>query len=505
MKIYFKENIIKILFIYPEFPVTFWSFKHALKFVNKKSAFPPLGLLTVSSFLPSDWEKRLVDLNVHSLKDKDIQWADMVFISGMIVQKESAQNTINRVKSFNKIVIAGGPLFTTGYKDFYNVDSFVLNEGEVTIPQFLSDLEKGTLKPVYTSDDKPDITNTPLPDWNLIRFKDYMSLSIQYSRGCPFNCEFCDIIVMNGRIPRTKTKEQMLAELNAVYEKGWKGGVFIVDDNFIGNKAKVKELLKEIKIWMKEKNYPFTLFTEASINLSDDEELMQLMREANFDNVFIGIETPDEDALKSCDKIQNTNKNLIESVKIIQRNGMAVMGGFIVGFDTDTPKIFDKMINFIQKSGVVTAMVGLLNALPETKLHKRLLNEGRLLETSSSGNNTDASINFKPVMNTDILINGYKDILKNIFSPKNYYKRVTTFLNEYKPLFKRKKSQMSFLKNLRIFFQSIFKFGVFDNGRHYFWKMFFWTLINKPYLLADALSYTITGFHYRKVLIDSLK
>jgi radical SAM superfamily enzyme YgiQ (UPF0313 family) len=310
---------------------------------------------------------------------------------------------------------------------------------------------------------------------------------------------------MNGRVPRTKTTAQMIAEFDAIYAKGWKGGVFIVDDNFIGNKNKVKDLLRNIKIWMKEKKYPFTLFTEASINLADDDELMMLMREANFDNVFIGIETPDEEALKSCDKIQNQNINMVESIKRIQRNGMAVMGGFIVGFDTDTPKIFDKMIQFIQKSGVVTAMVGLLNALPKTKLHERLSSEGRLLENGTSGNNTDSSINFLPKMNVDVLIDGYKHILEQLFAPKNYYKRITTFLREYSPFVKGKKSHISLFKSIKILNQSIFKFGFIDSGRFYFWKMFIWALIRKPHLLADALSYTISGFHYRKVLIDSFK
>ena len=501
----FKEHDIRILFIYPEFPATFWSFKHALRFVNKKSALPPLGILTISSMLPAAWEKRLVDCNVRMLRDEDILWSDMVFISGMTVQKESAQSIIDRVKTFGKTIIAGGPLFTTGYEEFKNVDCFVLNEGEVTVPLFLEDWENGGMKHVYTSDEKPGIENTPLPDWDLIHVNDYLNLSVQFSRGCPFSCEFCDIIIMNGRIPRTKTTSQMIAEFDAIYAKGWKGGVFIVDDNFIGNKNKVKDLLKNIKVWMKEKKYPFTLFTEASINLAQDEELMMLMREANFDNVFIGIETPDENALKSCDKIQNQNINMIDSIKTIQRNGMAVMGGFIVGFDTDTPKIFDRMVQFIQKSGVVTAMVGLLNALPKTKLHERLSSEGRLLDKPSSGNNTDSSINFLPKMDLDVLVNGYRNILEQLFTPRNYYKRITTFLKEYSPFVKGKKKHIPLFKSIKILNYSLFKFGFLDKGRFYFWKMFFWALIRKPYLLADVLSYTISGFHCRKVLMESFK
>jgi radical SAM superfamily enzyme YgiQ (UPF0313 family) len=499
-----KGNIMKVLLVYPEYPLTFWSFKYALKFLNIKTAFPPLGLLTVSSLLPADWEKKLIDMNVDKLNDKDILWADAVFISGMVVQKTSAGNVIDRIKAMGKFVVAGGPLFTNNTDDYKNVDCFVLNEGEATIPLFLKDFPEGEVKHIYSSSERPDITKTPLPDWSLINIKNYSSLSIQFSRGCPFNCEFCDIIVMNGRIPRNKTTEQMIAELDAVYATGWKGGLFIVDDNFIGNKNKVKDLLRSIKIWMKEKKYPFALFTEASINLSEDEELMTLMREANFDNVFIGIETPNETALQLCGKTQNTNINLVESVKKIQRNGIAVMGGFILGFDSDTPHIFDDMIQFIQKSGIVSAMVGLLNAFPETGLYKRLFNEGRLLN-QPSGSNTDTSINFQPVMSIEALKEGYKKVLETIFCPKNLYSRIQTFMNEFKPAVKGKIHHFSVINGINAVLNSIWKFGIIDSSRHHFWKMFFWALFRKPHLISKTISCSIFGYHFRKVMIEAVK
>jgi radical SAM superfamily enzyme YgiQ (UPF0313 family) len=492
---------MRILLVYPEYPPTFWSFKYALPFINKKSSLPPLGLLTVASLLPESWEKKLVDENIEKVKDKDLNACDYVFISAMLVQKESSIKVIKRAKALGKKVIAGGPLFTTGYEDFPEVDIFILNEGEETIPLFLKDLERGEVKRIYTSKNKPDIKNTPLPDWSLINVKDYASLSIQISRGCPFNCEFCDIIVMYGRVPRVKDPEQIIRELDAVYNTGWRGPLFIVDDNFIGNKAKVKIILKEIKKWMQEKKYPFTLYTEASINLADDKELLQLMGEANFNSVFIGIETPDEKSLNECSKIQNTGRNLLKSIKIIQENGIQVQAGFILGFDTDTPEVFKNMVDFIQKSGIVTAMVGLLNALPETTLYKKLKEAGRLIK-NSTGNNVDFVLNFIPKIDKELLISGYKNILNTIFSPENYYNRIITFLKQYKPVKKFFKSNknLSIKTKIKTLFKSIWTFGIKEKGRIHFWKMLLWTITKKPYLFPEAISLSIYGYHFRNVI-----
>jgi len=339
---------MKILLVYPQYPDTFWSFKHALKFVSKKAAFPPLGLLTVAAMLPGEWEKKLVDMNVTRLTDDDIKWADYVFISAMVVQQNSVKEVITRCKGLNTRIVAGGPLFTTGYEDFDRVDHFVLGEAEVTLPLFLEDLEKGRARHVYASDTRPEISKTPIPLWSLINMKVYSSMNVQYSRGCPFNCEFCDIILLNGHKPRTKDREQLLAELEELYRRGWRDSVFIVDDNFIGNKKKLKlEILPAIIEWRKGKKYPFPLFTESSINLADDEELMKLMVAAGFNTVFIGIETPNEESLVECAKLQNQNRDLVASVKKIQNYGMEVQGGFIVGFDSDPPNIFKDQINFI--------------------------------------------------------------------------------------------------------------------------------------------------------------
>ncbi len=490
---------MKALLIYPECPDTFWSYKHALSFIHKKASLPPLGLLTVSSLLPNSWKKKLIDLNVSALKDEDILNADAVFISAMIVQKKPAEEIIKRVKSFGKFLVAGGPLFSALYKDFPAVDCFVLNEGEITIPMFLKDFENGKVKRVYRSGERPDITKTPVPDWSLINTNDYASMSIQVTRGCPYMCEFCDIIIMNGRVPRVKTTAQVIAELDAIYETGWRGSVFIVDDNFIGNRKKVKLILKEVSLWMKKNKRPFVFSTEASITVADDIEIINLLKETNFSGIFVGIETPEEESLKSCGKYQNTGKDLAEKVKFLQRNGLEVKGGFIIGFDTDTPGTFERMIEFIQKSGIVTAMVGLLHALPMTELYKKLKKAGRILN-GASGNNTDSTLNFIPVINKDILIDGYKKVLHTIYTPKNYYSRIITYLNEYKEFSTGSKLPLSL--QVSAISRSFWLMGAREKGRLYFWKMIFWTLLHKPKLISEAVTQSIYGYHYRTVLLE---
>ncbi|MCJ7582891.1 MAG: DUF4070 domain-containing protein [Candidatus Aminicenantes bacterium] len=490
---------MKILLVYPKYPDTFWSFKFALKFISKKASFPPLGLLTVASMLPENWEKKLIDMNVSPLLDEDVLWADYVFISAMVVQKKSTQDVIKSCGRLKIPVVAGGPLFTTEYDEFEGVNHFVLNEAENTLYSFLDDLENGNPQHIYTSSDWPDIQKTPFPQWGLIKMKKYASMSIQYSRGCPYNCEFCDIILLNGHKPRTKSTSQILEELDLLYTLGWRGSVFFVDDNFIGNKKKLKnEMLPTLIEWMTQKKYPFHFFTEASINLADDKELMHLMVKAGFDQVFIGIETPNEESLSECNKYLNRNRDLVASVKNIQINGLQVQGGFIVGFDSDPPSIFEKQINFIQNSGIVTAMVGLLNAPRGTKLYLRLKNENRLLK-SFSGNNTDFSLNFIPKMNTEILLNGYKKILQTIYSPKNYYKRVITFLKTYKPGPIKKKIYFK-LSHFNAFFKSIWFLGIQGKERVQYWKLITWTIIRRPRVLHIAVTLAIYGFHFRKVV-----
>ena len=490
---------MKILLVYPQYPDTFWSFRHALKFISKKAAFPPLGLLTLAAMLPEEWDKKLVDMNITTLKDEELKWADYVFISAMVVQSDSVKEVITRCNSLGTKIVAGGPLFTTGYEEFSGVDHFVLGEAEITLSPFLEDLEKGCAKHIYTSNERPDISQTPIPLWSLINMKKYSSMSVQYSRGCPFNCEFCDIIILNGHKPRTKSKDQVLAELDALYNRGWRGGLFIVDDNFIGNKRKLKlEILPAITEWMDSRKQPFAFLTEASINLADDEELMRLMVEAGFNRVFVGIETPNAESLTECNKLPNKNRDLVASVKKIQNYGFEVQGGFIVGFDSDPLSIFKSQISFIQKSGIVTAMVGLLNAPRGTRLYHRLKKENRLLE-SFSGDNTDCSLNFIPKMNYETLIDGYKHILNTIYSPKQYYERVKTFLKEYKPP-KRKVAFHFKFHFVEAAIKSVWILGIREKGRRYFWKLIASTLLRHPRSFPLSMSLAVYGFHFRKIV-----
>ncbi len=489
---------MNILLVYPVYPDTFWSFRHALKFVSKKSSFPPLGLMTVAAMLPSDWNKKLVDMNVESLRDSDIAWADYVFLGAMSVQAASAEEVIARCNRLHVPVVAGGPHFTSSPQDYPHVEHLVLNEAEITLLPFLRDLQDGRARHIYTSGEWADITTTPLPLWSLVSSKYYSSMNIQYSRGCPFDCDFCDITVLYGRTPRTKTREQVLAEMAALYATGWRGPLFFVDDNFIGNKLKLKrDILPAIAEWIASRGHPFYLNTEASINLSDDHELMELMVDAGFEAVFVGIETPNEESLHSCGKRVNGNRDLVSSVKEIQRHGLEVQGGFIVGFDEDPPAIFERMAQFIHESGIVTAMVGLLNAPTGTRLHKRLLAEDRLLH-DFNGNNTDLATNFIPRMGIEALVEGYRVVLDAIYSPAGYYRRVTKFLKDFEP----RQNRLQFNgHNILALLRSIVVLGVIGKERAYYWKLFFWSLFRKPQLFSLAIRFSIYGYHFRKVLL----
>ena len=489
---------MNILLVNPETPCTFWSFRNALKFVSKKSSEPPLSLLTVAAMLPKSWSLKLIDMNVTALKDKHIQWADYVFLGGLDVQKESFKQVVNRCNKLGTSIVAGGPMCTMDHDEFLGVDHFVLNEAEITLPLFLEDLQEGNLKHVYSSTDFPDITKTPAPVWELLDLSKYATISIQYSRGCPFNCDFCTITKLNGRYPRTKTTTQFLAELDGIYNLGWRDGIFIVDDNFIGNKKIVKnELLPALIEWGKKRNFPFNYITETSINLVDDEELVDLMVQAGFDSAFIGIETVNDNSLMECGKTQNLKRDMTECVYKLHKKGIQVAGGFIVGFDNDPATIFEQMINFIQKSGIVTAMVGLLNAPKGTKLFQRLKSENRLLNTMS-GNNMDGSLNFIPKMDYKKLISGYKNILDTIYSQKEFYHRVKSFLKMYN--FRNVKVRTIKWRDIRALFRSMFILGILERGRLYYWKLFFFSLTKHPEKFALTITLAIYGFHFRKVI-----
>jgi radical SAM superfamily enzyme YgiQ (UPF0313 family) len=493
---------MNILLIYPQYPDTFWSFKHALKFISKKAVNPPLGLITVASMLPEFWDKKLKDLNIELLKEKDISWADMIFISAMNIQLNSVKEIIDRCKKQNKIIVCGGPLFTESPNKFSDVDHLVLNEAEITLPDFLEDLKNGKAKRIYKTQNFANIASTPLPDYSLLNMNKYNSMNLQLTRGCPFNCEFCEITTLFGRKVRIKTTSQIMLELEAIYNMGWRKNVFFVDDNFIGNKNFLKvDFLPTLIRWMQVNKYPFKFSTEVSINLSDDNELLKQIKEAGFSSVFVGIETTEMNSLKECGKKQNTNRNLVHSVRKIQSYGIEVNGGFILGFDNDTPQVFQNQIDFIKSSGIISAMVGLLNAPKNTLLYKRLKKEGRLLD-DSSGNNTDFSLNFIPKMDKQKLLDGYTKVISGIYGGKEYYSRVMDLLKRFKPN-NKKKVQIS-LDLIFAFIRSQIILGLFDSYRKYYWNLFFWALFNRPHLMPLAITYSVYGFHFRKIFKNAL-
>ncbi len=486
---------MKILLVSPRTPDTFWSFKHALRFVSKRASMPPLGLLTVAALLPKTWELKLVDLNVERLREPDLLWADYVMIGAMLVQRESVREIVARCRALGKTVIAGGPLFTTGHEAFPEIEHFVLGEAEEVMPRVVADLEAGTLQPVYRAPRWPLLEKLPVPRWDLIQLRRYVTMAVQFSRGCPFDCEFCDIIVMNGRVPRTKTPGQLVEELEALRRAGWNDMVFIVDDNFIGDRRRTRALLDALIEWRQRTRTKIGFLTEASVNLADDPALCRQMVAAGFKKVFVGIETPSMEALEECRKRQNRGRDLVAAVATLQRAGLEVMGGFIVGFDNDPPDIFRRQFEFIQRSGVATAMVGLLTALPQTRLWQRLKREGRL-EAESSGNNTDAALNFRPKLSREYLVAGYRELVRRLYEPGNYYQRIRTFLRNHRPA---GPGRLPNRADLMAFVKSLWILGVRHRGRLDYWRLLLGTLVKRPRQFPVAIELAILGYHFRCV------
>lgn len=494
--------MMRTLLVYPAYPETFWSFRTALKFISRRAAYPPLGLVTVAALLPREWNLRLVDLNVGSLTQADLEWADLVMISAMQVQQASVHEVVARCKDTDTKIVAGGPHFTASPEEYDEIDHLVLNEAELTLPAFIEDLGRGRAEHLYSSDDYPKMSTSPVPRWDLIDMRQYGSMSLQYSRGCPYDCEFCDITALFGRRPRTKETGQVLAELDALCASGWKGNVFFVDDNFIGNRRRLKEeLLPALRQWNRSQRAPVSFNTEASINLSDDPELMDMMVQAGFDSVFVGIETPSEEGLAECGKEQNRNRDLLASIRRMQHHGLQVQGGFILGFDSDTASIFERMSDFIQKSGIVTAMVGLLNAPKLSRLYRRLARDERI-RPDWSGDNTDFSTNIVPRMSFDRLTEGYRSVLRSIYSHRAYYERIRTFLREYRPQGLQGGS-LSW-QHIKAFIRSIWVLGVREKGRRHYWGLLAWTATHRPSLIPLAVTMAIYGHHFRFVFRQAL-
>ena len=483
---------MKALLIYPRFPDTYWSFKYALSFTGKRAAQPPLGLMTVAALLPGSWRKRLIDTNVERLKDADLAWADVAMVSGMHVQQEHLTSIVERCRARGLRTVVGGPIASSVPAAALKADHVVIGEAEGLIAALAHDLEAGEALPVYEAAEKPAMERSPLPDLSLIKMNRYSTMTVQYSRGCPFNCEFCDIIEIYGRQPRTKAVTQVLAELDQLQRAGWRDAVFVVDDNFIGNKKRAKDLLTAMAEWGQLHGYPFRFITEASLNLADDPELLQLMKDAGFSTVFLGIETPDECSLIANHKLQNTRRDLLESVKRIQQYGIEVMGGFILGFDTDREDVFDRMVEFIQTSAIPVAMVGLLQALPGTQLFRRLWREDRIVD-AGDGNNTDCTLNFLPRMDAARLVEGYRSVLRRIYSCDAYYERVKLFLNRCHPTSRQRLSYA----NLRAMVSSVVRQGLLGKGRLSYWKFVLTAATRYRRSFGMAMTFAVMGYHFQ--------
>jgi radical SAM superfamily enzyme YgiQ (UPF0313 family) len=494
---------MNILLVYPLFPDSYWSFRHALFLENRRSAFPPLGLLTIAAMIPPSWRRRLVDLNVEPLRTSDIQWADLVLVSAMRIQGESMTQVIRLAKRMGKRVVVGGPYVSSTPEDAPDADHVFVGEAETTFPEFIRDLSAGNARRVYQARERPDLTTSPVPEFGLVKMDRYLAMPIQYSRGCPFRCEFCDIIELYGRVPRTKSNRQVIAELEALYNTGRRGVVFIVDDNFIGNKRNVRGLMPELIAWSRRRNWPFSFVTEASINLADDEGLLGEMQQAGFHRIFVGIETPDEGSLKEAQKGQNTRRNMLDGVRKIQSYGMEVMGGFIVGFDNDPDDIFDKQIEFIRASAIPVAMVGLLNAAPHTQLWRRLEREGRLLG-GFKGNNVDASLNFVPRMAPAQLLDGFRRILRTIYSPREYYERVLTTLERIEDGGVKEQIGGRLFQGLATLGRTLVTLGLRDRDRGEFWRFLGHVLRRHRDRFPQAIVLAAMGYHFRRLTQEVL-
>jgi radical SAM superfamily enzyme YgiQ (UPF0313 family) len=486
------------LLIWPQIPLTYWGAQYSVRLLGKRAVMPPLGLLTVAALCPPDWNLRLVDLNIGELSQTDIEWADLALLSGMGIQHRSMMETINRCGQAGVPTVVGGPDATSSPEKFAAATYLLQDEAEITLPLFLKDFVAGNPQRVYTaSGEKPDVTQTPVPRFDLLEIDAYTHMCVQFSRGCPFACEFCDITALYGKKPRTKKPKQILEELQSIYNLGFRGEVFLVDDNFIGNKRDVKLMLPELIKWMENHEYPFWLYTEASLNLADDHELLELMGKAGFHSVFVGIESPSLESLRETHKYQNMHGDMLSKVHAIQQHGIEVMAGFIIGFDNDEEDIFERQIQFISSARIPMAMVGTLNAMPSTQLWLRLKTEGRLL-TEFTGDNLDLP-NFVTHMAPLTLIRGYRTVLSTLYSPANFFARLYDLIGSLKGTRNQTFGRLNLKTRLKFLFPligALLWLGFVDRNRGEYWRFMLWVMRNHPDKWLFALCRAITGYHF---------
>jgi radical SAM superfamily enzyme YgiQ (UPF0313 family) len=490
---------IKVLMVWPRFPASYWSLGEATQIVPERSLVPPLGLITVAALCPKRWEIRLVDLAFQELSDEDLLWADLVVISAMQVQRDDVRRTLERASKLSRRTMIGGPYASSEPEALLPLaDHVVVGEPDEIFPEIASDLEVGSARRLYRVLEKPDVSRTPVPRFDLLALKKYTLMAVQFSRGCPFTCEFCDIITLYGRRPRTKSPAQLIGELDALLQLGWRKEIFVVDDNFIGNHKAALELARELEQWQRRNQYPFGFATEASIDLASRPELLDAMVKANFARVFIGIESPSVASLKEAKKFQNLRRDPLDCVRFIQQHGLWVMGGFIVGFDNDEADIFDRQIEFIERAAIPWAMTGVLQAPPTTPLYERMKREGRLIQSSLESSNFSPP-NFRTVLPLPELLDGLKRMLLTLYDPRRFYKRVLDSLERWHAHPEQKAPVLPFPYRLRVIFKSIWRQGVLSGYRRAYWHflgrlMLRWGLDLRKRQLGFELA--LSGHHF---------
>jgi len=496
---------VRALLVNPVFPNSYWSGKYALPIAGRRSFLPPLSLITVAALLPRDWDCRLVDMNVETLEDRDLAWADVVMLTGMVVQRDSLHEVLARCRRLGVRTVVGGPYASAMSEELEEADHIVVGEGEEVVPVLAEDLAAGRARPRYEEEAKPDLSLTPVPRYDLLRPGAYHHMSLQFSRGCPYNCDFCDIIVLYGRKPRTKAPAQITAELEAIRTTGFRGDIFFVDDNFIGNKKAVKAMLPEVAAWRKRTRAPVEFYTEASINLADDSDLVDLMTGAGFTAVFIGIESPSEEALKETGKVQNLRRNLVQQVHGLLERGIDVFGGFILGFDSDGPDIFDRMIEFVERAAIPYAMVGLLAAPPNTRLYENLASQGRLRAEPMTGDQFGLTNVVTRIPAAEMLA-GYKRVLETLYQPEMFFQRCRENLARWRPAAGSRRPLT--LRDLASGCRALWTQGVKQRYRWAYWRFLRWVVHHHPGKLGRAIAQGATGHHYitytRNVVVPAL-
>ncbi len=496
---------MRVLLVQPRVPVTYWGFQYAISIAGRAVNLPPLGLITVAALLPESWSLRLVDLNGESLDRADLFWADVVFTGGMRVQAESMREVVTQARAAGRPVVVGGSAVSTDPDLMPDADVVFMGEAEGRERELVDAVEDvvcryspsrtdASTEPVRlmpNPDQYPSMEKASVPRFDLLKRDLYISMAVQYSRGCPFSCEFCDVVSIFGSRSRVKPVERVLAELDDLYEAGYRGTLFFVDDNFIGNRKEVRKLLPKLAAWQKKRNYPFELYTEASVDLASDEELMEEMVWSGFTSVFLGIETPSTAALESAGKRQNLKLDLAVAVERITQQGMEVMGGFIVGFDSDRPEVFKLQREFIGSLPMPLAMVGILTAMPGTPLWRRLGKEGRLRDSQTG--DQFCRPNFKPRMDERALLSGYAALMSDLYSPISYYERCHAYLERTPPPVAARTVRPG---GYKVLLRSMWRIGLLGQARRYYWRLLFAAIRRGRTSLSWAVGKAIQGEHF---------